>query len=158
IFFFAAPQLRYDHRDVAQQKRLLAKAFAGQGWEVPRLLEAMWHAPDFYFDSVSQVQMDGWSRGRVALVGDAGYCVSPLAGLGTGLALVGGYVLAGELAAAGGEYGTAFARYEQELRGYVREGQKLAKFNATGLIPRSRAQIWMRNLAMQLMAHLPRKA
>jgi 2-polyprenyl-6-methoxyphenol hydroxylase-like FAD-dependent oxidoreductase len=158
IFFFAAPPLSYDYRDAVQQKRLLAEAFAGQGWEVPRLLEAMWSAPDFYFDSVSQVQMDCWSRGRVALVGDAGYCVSPLAGLGTSLALVGAYVLAGELAEAGGDYGMAFARYEQEMRGYVREGQKLAKFNATGLIPRSRLQIWMRNQAMRMIAHLPKKA
>ena len=64
----------------------------------------------------------------------------------------------GELGAAGGEYGTAFARYEQEMRGYVREGQQLAKFKVTGLVPRARTQIWMRNQAMRLMAHLPKKA
>jgi len=158
VLFFASPPLHYDRRDTAQQQKLLAEAFVGVGWEVPRLLEAMWRAPDFYFDSVSQVQMDRWSTGRVALVGDAGYCVSPMAGLGTSLALVGAYVLAGELATADGDYTNAFARYEQAMREYVRQGQQLAKFNAIGLIPRSRLQILLRNQSMRVVAHLPKKA
>jgi 2-polyprenyl-6-methoxyphenol hydroxylase-like FAD-dependent oxidoreductase len=146
IFFFASPPLAYDRHDLRQQKQLLAEAFADEGWEVPHLLEAMWRAPEIYFDSVSQVHLDHWSAGRVALVGDAAYGPSPMAGVGTSLALVGAYVLAGELAAAAGDHTTAFGRYETELRDYVRKGQKLAKGNAIGLIPRSRNQIRMRNL------------
>jgi 2-polyprenyl-6-methoxyphenol hydroxylase-like FAD-dependent oxidoreductase len=155
IFFFASPPLAYDRHDLRQQKQLLAEAFAGEGWEVPHLLEAMWRAPEVYFDSVSQVHLDRWSAGRVALVGDAAYGPSPMAGVGTSLALVGAYVLAGELAAAAGDHTTAFGRYETELRDYVRKGQKLAKGNAIGLIPRSRNQIRMRNLFIRLLPYLP---
>jgi 2-polyprenyl-6-methoxyphenol hydroxylase-like FAD-dependent oxidoreductase len=71
----------------------------GKGWEVPRLLTDLQHAPDFYFDSISQIQMDRWSRGRETLVGDAGYCPGPAVGGGTTVAAVGAYVLAGELKA-----------------------------------------------------------
>ena len=69
---------------------------------MPRLLEMMETAPDFYFDSVSQVKMDRWSEGRSVLLGDAAYCASPLSGMGTGMAVVGAYILAGELAEADG--------------------------------------------------------
>jgi 2-polyprenyl-6-methoxyphenol hydroxylase-like FAD-dependent oxidoreductase len=155
VFFFASPPLAYDRHDLDQQKQLLADAFAGEGWEVPRLLEAMWQAPDFYFDTVSQVHMDRWSTGRVALVGDAAYGPSPMAGVGTSLALVGAYVLAGELAAAAGDHHAAFASYERELRDYVRRGQELANGNAIGLIPRSRHQIRMRNLFIRMLPYMP---
>jgi 2-polyprenyl-6-methoxyphenol hydroxylase-like FAD-dependent oxidoreductase len=155
LFFFAAPPLAYDRHDLDQQKRLLAEAFAGEAWEVPRLLEAMWEAPDFYFDSVSQVQMDRWSAGRLALVGDAAYGPSPMAGVGTSLAMVGAYVLAGELAAAAGDHATAFAGYQAQLRDYVARGQQLAKGNAVGLLPRSRWQMRMRNRFIRMLPYLP---
>jgi 2-polyprenyl-6-methoxyphenol hydroxylase-like FAD-dependent oxidoreductase len=157
LFFFAAPPLTYDRHDLDQQRRLLADAFAGVGWEVPRLLAAMWEAPDFYFDSVGQVHLDHWSAGRVALVGDAAHGPSPMAGVGTSLALVGAYVLAGELAAAGGDHPTGFAGYEAQLRDFVTRGQKLAKGNAVGLLPRSRAQMWLRNQFIRMLPYLPRK-
>jgi 2-polyprenyl-6-methoxyphenol hydroxylase-like FAD-dependent oxidoreductase len=89
------------------------------------------------------------------LVGDAAYCPSPLTGLGTSLALVGAYVLAGELAAADGDQHSAFAQYERELRDYVRKGQRLAKSNAAGLIPRSRTQVWLRNQFIRALPYLP---
>jgi 2-polyprenyl-6-methoxyphenol hydroxylase-like FAD-dependent oxidoreductase len=155
MFFFASEPFPYDRHDIGGQKKILAEAFAGGGWEVPRLLEAMWGASDFYFDTVSQVHMDGWSSGRVVLVGDAGYCPSPMAGVGTSLALVGAYVLAGELKAAGGDHRRAFVRYEEEMREYVEQGQKLAKGNATGLIPRSRLQIRIRNQIIRMLPYLP---
>jgi 2-polyprenyl-6-methoxyphenol hydroxylase-like FAD-dependent oxidoreductase len=156
-FYLVSPP-RDDHRgDVDEQKRFLAEAFAGLGWEVPRLLEAMWQAPDFYFDRIGQVHLDSWSAGRVVLVGDAAYCPSPLAGVGTSLALVGAYVLAGELAAADGDHAVAFARYQAAMAGYVAKGQKLAKGNAPGLIPRSRSQIWLRNQFIRALPHLPGK-
>jgi 2-polyprenyl-6-methoxyphenol hydroxylase-like FAD-dependent oxidoreductase len=155
LFFFASPPLAYDRHDLDQQRQLLADAFVGAGWEVPRLLDAMWRAPDFYFDAVSQVHLDRWSRGRVALVGDAAYGPSPMAGVGTSLALVGAYVLAGELAAAAGDHHAAFAAYEGELREYVRKGQGLAKGNAVGLLPRSPNQIRMRNLFIRMLPYMP---
>jgi 2-polyprenyl-6-methoxyphenol hydroxylase-like FAD-dependent oxidoreductase len=131
--FFVSPPLAYHRRDLDQQRRHVAEAFAGSGWAIPRLLDAMWAAPDFYFDRVAQVQMDRWSAGRVVLAGDAAHNPSPLAGVGTSLALVGAYVLAGELAASPGDHRLAFARYERELRDFVNQGQKLAKANAITL-------------------------
>ncbi len=95
------------------------------GWETQRLLKAMWAAPDFYFDMMSQVKMDSWSNGRVSLVGDAGYAASPLSGQGTSLALVGAYVLAAELKAAGGDHQAGFAAYESKLRYFVEQNQGL---------------------------------
>jgi 2-polyprenyl-6-methoxyphenol hydroxylase-like FAD-dependent oxidoreductase len=95
---------------------VLAKVSEGIAWEVPRLLEMMPSAPDFYFDAAAQICMAHWSQGRVVLVGDAGYCASPLSGQGTSLALIGAYVLAGELAAASGAYQAAFRQYEKEIR------------------------------------------
>jgi len=97
-FFFATLPLQYDRRDITQQKDILRDHFQQEGWEVPRLLELMESAPDFYFDSVSQVKMNRWSSGRSVLLGDAAYCASPLSGMGTGMAVVGAYILAGELA------------------------------------------------------------
>jgi 2-polyprenyl-6-methoxyphenol hydroxylase-like FAD-dependent oxidoreductase len=129
VMGFESAPLDYDHRDVAQQKSILAKGFAGGGWEVPRLLELMWDAPDFYFDSMAQIHMDNWSTGRVSLVGDAGYCASPLSGQGTSLAMVGAYVLAGELAAADGDHVVAFARYQAAMHEFVRANQALATTN-----------------------------
>ncbi|MFI6601954.1 FAD-dependent monooxygenase [Nonomuraea sp. NPDC050536] len=119
---FVARDLAYDRRDRAQQHDLVAQAYAGAGWEVPRLLEAMRSAEEFFFDSSSQVVMDRWSTGRVALLGDAAYCAAPTSGRGTSQALIGAYVLAGELAA-GADHTGAFARYEQVMRPYVERNQ-----------------------------------
>ncbi|MEV0622908.1 FAD-dependent monooxygenase [Nonomuraea sp. NPDC050404] len=119
---FRSDAIDYDHRDLNQQKRLVQEHCAGV-WEGPRLLEAMWSSNDFYFDSMAQVKMERWSKGRVALVGDAGYCASPLSGQGTSLAMVGAYVLAEELGAGGVD---AFERYERRMRPFVAANQALA--------------------------------
>ena len=130
-FGFAAPNVAIDLRDRAQQQRVLADVYRGIGWEVPRLLGMMPDAPDYYFDVAAQIDMAQWSRDRVVLVGDAGYCASPLSGQGTSLALVGAYVLAGELAAAGGAYQAAFQQYEKEMRPFVGLNQALGRKSAS---------------------------
>ncbi|MFE0644178.1 FAD-dependent monooxygenase [Streptomyces sp. NPDC058877] len=128
LLVFSSPEeLPHDHRDSAAQKRLLADAFAGDGWEVPRLLGHAADAADFFFDSISLVEMDRWSKGRVVLLGDAAHCTSPASGQGTGLALIGAYVLAGELARHRDDHATAFARYEQRLRPGVEQNQRMAE-------------------------------
>ena len=157
IFFFASPPVDYDHRDIGQQQELLEAAFAGQGWEIPPLLAAMLDAPGFYFESVSQIRMDTWSAGRVALAGDAGYCPSPLSGQGTSLALVGAYVLAGALQAAGGDHGVAFAAYQRRMRHFVARNQQIAIGNAKRFIPQTRRQIWLQNQAIRTLPYLPGK-
>jgi 2-polyprenyl-6-methoxyphenol hydroxylase-like FAD-dependent oxidoreductase len=138
-FGFVAPT-RVDLRNKAEQQQVLKSVYEGIGWELPRLLEMMPSAPDFYFDAAAQVSMPHWSQGRVSmphwsqgrvvLVGDAGYCASPMSGQGTSLALIGAYVLAGELAAASGAYQTAFDRYEKEMRPFVTHNQALGMKSA----------------------------
>jgi 2-polyprenyl-6-methoxyphenol hydroxylase-like FAD-dependent oxidoreductase len=155
---FRSRPLPAERRDRTAQQELLAGRFAGAGWEVPRLLDAMRTATDFYFDSVGQVHLDAWARGRVVLLGDAGYCPSPLSGLGTSLALVGAYVLVGELAAAGGDHRTAFRRYEERLRPYVAQAQQLPPGGVNGFAPRSAAAIRMRAASMRWMTRWPLRA
>jgi 2-polyprenyl-6-methoxyphenol hydroxylase-like FAD-dependent oxidoreductase len=157
IFFFASEPLDYDHRDPGQQQELLAAAFAGAGWEVPGLLTAMREAPDFYLDSVSQVRMGSWSSGRVTLVGDAGYCPSPLSGQGSSLALVGAYVLASELGAADGDHRDAFARCQQRMQDFVERNQQIANGNAKRFTPTSRRQIWLQNQGIRALPYMPGK-
>jgi 2-polyprenyl-6-methoxyphenol hydroxylase-like FAD-dependent oxidoreductase len=157
IFFFGSEPLDYDYRDRGQQQELLAAAFAGSGWEVPGLLAAMPDAPDFYFDSVSQVRMTSWSAGRVTLVGDAGYCPSPLSGQGSSLALVGAYVLASELRASDGDHRDAFARYQQRMRDFVERNQQIATGNAKRFTPTSQRQIRLQNLGIRALPYMPGK-
>lgn len=155
VFYFGSPDADLDRRDVARQQEVLVERFAGNGWESERLLGAMRHAPDFYFDSVAQVRMDRWTRGRVALVGDAAYAPSSLSGMGTGLALVGAYVLAGELAAAGGDHRVAFARYEDELRAYAEGCRKMGDGVARLMVPGSRLAAGALNRYYKVMPYLP---
>ncbi|WP_433249868.1 FAD-dependent monooxygenase [Streptosporangium sp. CA-135522] len=157
MFLFGTPPLAYDRHDTMQQKKILAQAFDGVGWEAQRLLSAMWDAPDFYFDSVAQVRMDSWSNGRIALLGDAAYSPCLLSGMGSGLAVVGAYVLAGELAAAGGDHRVGFARYEEAMRGYVDGAQKSGEGVSKMIVPQGRLLTAFLNQYMRLMPYLPGK-
>lgn len=136
---FMDTDLRIDYRDTAAQLAELERRMAGDGWVRPQLLEYMRTAPDFYFDEMSQIKMDRWSRGRVALVGDAGYCCSPLSGQGTSVALLGAYILAGELKAASQDgtvdYEAGFANYQREFSDYVKRNQWLVVDNIPGGAP-----------------------
>jgi 2-polyprenyl-6-methoxyphenol hydroxylase-like FAD-dependent oxidoreductase len=156
-FFFAAPggrPVEFDYRDPGQQRKIVADVFADVGWHVPDLLGQLAAADDFYFDSVSQVRLDRWSSGRVALAGDAGYAAGP-GGNGTGTAVVAAYVLAGELAAARGDYRAAYARYEQLLRPYVARGQKQARGGAEFLAPPTAKKIAQRDRFFRMLPYLP---
>jgi 2-polyprenyl-6-methoxyphenol hydroxylase-like FAD-dependent oxidoreductase len=138
-FAFRSGPLAYDHRDVAQHKRLLRDAFAGDtSWRVRELLAVALADPDFYFDALSQVHMESWSTGRIALVGDAAWCASPASGAGAELALVGAYRLAGELAAAGGEHRVAYPRYDRSHRDLVNRKQQIG-LNVRLMIPQTAA-------------------
>lgn len=136
---FMDADLRIDYRDTQAQFAELERRMAGDGWVRPQLLEYMRTAPDFYFDEMAQIKMDRWSRGRVALVGDAGYCCSPLSGQGTSVALLGGYVLAGELKAATTDgvvdHELGFANYHREFNDYVKRNQWLVVDNIPGGAP-----------------------
>lgn len=116
-----------DPAGLPARKALLRRVFADAGWECPRMLDAIDAVDEVYFDRVSQVDMPAWSRGRVALVGDAAASVSLLGGEGTGLAMTGAYVLAGELARAGGDHRHAWPAYERRLRAYIEREQAAAR-------------------------------
>ncbi|MGH3167992.1 MAG: FAD-dependent monooxygenase [Trebonia sp.] len=152
--YFTAKDLRYDPRDTAGQQKIVADRFAGLGWQVPRLMAEMATANDFYFDSTSQIRMDAWSDGRVALIGDAGYAAGP-GGNGTGNAVVAACVLAGELAAARGDHRAAFARYERRLRAYIAGGQKQAAGSQAFLAPPTWQKIRQRNRFFKILPYLP---
>jgi 2-polyprenyl-6-methoxyphenol hydroxylase-like FAD-dependent oxidoreductase len=153
VFLFRSEQLDYHHRDVPRQKDLLRAAFAGMGGEVPRWLERL--DGTFYFDSITQLRLDTWSRGRVALVGDAGFCPGPAVGGSTSLAVVGAYVLAGELAAAGGDPAVGFPAYEAEIGDYVRRSRAFAVGAAKRIVPATARDLWVMRQALRLVAHLP---
>jgi 2-polyprenyl-6-methoxyphenol hydroxylase-like FAD-dependent oxidoreductase len=156
-FFFASEPLSYDRRDVEQQKSILRERFAQEAWEVPRLMELMNQAPDFYFDSVSQIKMDRWSRGRSVLLGDAAYCASPLSGMGTGMAVVGAYILAGELMEADGDHGVAFESYERLMRDFVKRCQEIADGGTDWFVPRTRFRLWLSNQMWRILPYTPWK-
>jgi 2-polyprenyl-6-methoxyphenol hydroxylase-like FAD-dependent oxidoreductase len=120
------------------QVRILRRTFAGAGWETDRVLAALDDAP-FVLDTLGQARLPRWSTGRVALLGDAAYCASPLSGMGTSLALVGAYVLAGALSRA--DPPVAFSRYEQLMRPYVEQAQRLQPGVLSLSYPRTRAAL-----------------
>ena len=126
---FPTPDFDVDHRDIEGQKRLLREQMAGFGWETPRILAHLDDTPDFYLDQVAQVVMDDWHSGRVGLLGDAAFSASPMSGAGTGLALVGAYMLAGELAAADWDPEVGFARYRELMRDYVEANQEIGRMH-----------------------------
>ncbi|MBU6268928.1 MAG: FAD-dependent monooxygenase [Sphingomonadales bacterium] len=110
----------------AGQMALVRDRCGHLGWKVPEFLAAMESSPDFYVGAIAQVKMPGWTRGRVALCGDAGYCPSPFTGQGTSLAFVGAHVLARELARTPDAIAAAFSRYETRMRPFVEKNQAIA--------------------------------
>lgn len=118
--------------------------FSGRGWECDEILATLPAAGDLYADSVSQIRMPAWHRDRLALVGDAAWCPSLLAGQGAAMAMLGAYVLAGELYAAAGDHAAAFAAYQRRLQPLIAAKQKAALGYAGWFAPRGRLGVAMR--------------
>ncbi|WP_033216013.1 FAD-dependent monooxygenase [Kitasatospora phosalacinea] len=154
-FSFRSAPIAHDRRDPAAQQRLLTEKFAGAGWETDRLLAAMADADDFYFEHLGQVRLDGYARGRTALIGDAACCPTPLTGLGTSLALVGAYLLAGELATARGDFTAAYAAYQHRMRPYAAQAQQLPPGGIRGYAPNSAPMIALRAASIRWMTRQP---
>src|SRR4051794_10204873 len=129
MFSFPSPDFDIDYRDVEAQKRLVREQMADFGWLTSGILAHLDDTPDFYLDQVAQVVMDHWHIGRVGLLGDAAFSASPMSGAGTGLALVGAYLLAGELAAADWDPEAGFAGYEERMRSYVDANQEIGRMH-----------------------------
>ncbi|WP_329106314.1 FAD-dependent monooxygenase [Streptomyces sp. NBC_01439] len=144
LFVFASPELAYDRHDPEAHKRLLRRAFAGLPWKVNRLLDSLDTADDLYFDSISRADAPAWSAGRIALLGDAA-CGATIGGMGTGTAVLGAYVLAGELSRSPGDHRAAFTRYESLLRTYAQDRQKGGDRTGRFLAPASKWGLHLRN-------------
>ncbi|MET2831597.1 FAD-dependent monooxygenase [Mesorhizobium shangrilense] len=134
-------------REPAFQRDLTAKAFAGAGWKLPELIASMQVADDLYFDAVQQIRMPAWTKGRIALVGDAAYAPSFLTGQGSSLALVGAYVLACELALHA-DHRDAFAAYNSKLRPFVEMNQATVDQGKVGMIPSTPEQLEQRKASL----------
>ena len=134
-----------------EKREELKRGFAGMGWECPQILEALDRMNHIYYDVVSQIHMERWTRGRVALIGDAAACLSLLAGEGTGMGMLEAYVLAGELTLAGDDYQTAFRQYEQRLQPLIKTKQKNALKFAPSFLPQGRLAILVRNVITRIL-------
>jgi 2-polyprenyl-6-methoxyphenol hydroxylase-like FAD-dependent oxidoreductase len=146
FWFFSENELSYDYRDAEQQRQLVVEQFAGQGWRTTELLEKVQQADISYFDKFCQVRMPSWTKGRVALVGDAGYCASPAAGMGASLAMSGAATLAEALATHDGDFAVAFQAYNQQLRPFIEEVQANALMMLSDyFVPKTEEAIRIRN-------------
>lgn len=121
--------------DIDTQKALVAKRCAHLRGEIPRLIDAMFEAADFYFGALAQIRMESWTKGRITLVGDAAYCPSPFTGQGTSLALIGAFVLAKELTRTPDDYAAAFTRCETRMLPFARQNQDMLDLERQGPIP-----------------------
>lgn len=141
-------------KDVASQKKLFNGIFQDAGWQAPRLIEAMNEADDFYAQPAVQIKTKTWSKGRVVLLGDAGYAPSPLTGVGTTLALIGACVLSGEIARNSHNISKALEAYEATLRPYVEQSQKLPPFVPGIAYPKSAFGIKLSYTLLALLTKL----
>ncbi len=141
--------------DVPAQQALLRDRLRDVGWEVPGILERLPQSRTFYMDRASQIRMPSWSRGRVALVGDAAACPSLLAGQGSALAMAEAYILACALHETRGDHRAAFTAYHDRLATLVLTKQDAAIGLGAAFAPRNRAQLLLRNAIFGLMSIPP---
>lgn len=154
LVFAEDDPLALPQHDALQQKDILARRYAGGGWETDEMLAALATTTDLYFDRVSQIEMPRWSSGRVALIGDACACPSLLAGEGSAMAMAEAYTLAGELSSAGSDHTSAFEAYERRLRPYVERKQKGARGFASSFVPKTARGLWLRNVLINATGQL----
>ncbi|KAI2465530.1 FAD/NAD(P)-binding domain-containing protein [Annulohypoxylon bovei var. microspora] len=127
---------------IEKQKEAFAESYRGAGWETDRLLSGMTSCADFYAHEVGQIRMKQLYKGRVVLLGDAGYCPTPFTGMGTTGCLIGAYVLAGELARHGNDVPRALKAYEEIVRPPINDCQNLPVESLGTFFPSSRLGIW----------------
>jgi 2-polyprenyl-6-methoxyphenol hydroxylase-like FAD-dependent oxidoreductase len=139
--------------DLATQKQTLRRTFSREPWiewaEIEKRLDA---CDDLYFDAVSQITLPSWSRGRCALVGDAAYYPSLMAGEGAAFGMAGAYILARELDHSGGNHARAFAAYEQGFRPFIERKQKSARALARSFAPKTSLGLFVRDQVLRLTA------
>jgi 2-polyprenyl-6-methoxyphenol hydroxylase-like FAD-dependent oxidoreductase len=146
LSFASDEEIPYDRRDEQQQRRIISDQFAGVGWRTPELLEEVRRSKSFYFDKLCQVRMPSWSKGRVALVGDAAYCPSPAAGMGGSIAIDGAAALADAMQDNAFDFERAFRHYNERFRPFIEQIQSDAvRTGLETLVPRTEAALRERN-------------
>ena len=156
LLIFAREQPLAQAPQLGSAKSILRDTFKQDRWiEIPEILQRLETCDDLYFDSVSQIRMPTWSKGRIVLVGDAAYCPSLLAGEGAGFALAGAYLLAGELKHASGDHIAAYRAYEQGFRDFIQRKQQSAVQFATSFTPKTRLGLFVRDLVLRFTAFSP---
>jgi len=149
--FFSEKEIDYDRRKQAEQKRMIREQFEGEDWRTRELLDEMSRCDDFYFDKLCQTRMESWTKGRVALVGDAGYCPSPAAGMGGSMAILGAAALADALQRHPDDLRAAFQEYDESFRPIVEQIQAQAvEFGLAMFLPRSEEAIQGRNMQLSV--------
>lgn len=144
--FFSEQEIPYDYRNEEQQRSIMLNKFKNTGWRAPELLDEVRNSKTFYFDKLCQMKMPWWTKGRVALVGDAGYCASPAAGRGGSLAIDGAAALADAFEKCHGNFEQAFREYNESFRPFIEEVQaNVVDHGLEALVPRTEEAIRKRN-------------
>ncbi|MEU3013903.1 FAD-dependent monooxygenase [Nocardia asteroides] len=146
------PALR---RDVEAQRALLRRTLADAGWRAPAILAAMDSATDFYFDEVARVDVPELSAGRVTLIGDAGYCGSPMTGMGTAMAIVGAYVLAAEIAATPADLAGAQQRYQDKITPFLAKAKEIPGGGMKMMLPNTALMTALAKVNVRIMMSRP---
>lgn len=152
LLIFSKKFVSEEPNDERAQRALLQEVFGNMGWESEAILGELEQAKELYFDRVSQIRMPEWTKGRVALLGDAAACASLLAGEGTGLAMTEAYVLAGELNRASGDHAAAFPAYQKRLHTKLAEKQDSALKTAAFFAPKNWVSLVMRDVLTNMTA------
>ena len=152
IFCFRSEaEIPYSYRDQQEQRNIILRQFSGEGWRTSELLQETARSGNFYFDKMCQIRMPSWTKGRVALVGDAAYCASPAAGMGGSLAIIGATALADAFLKYPKDFKVAFQEYNDSLRPFVEDVQAQAvNFGLEMFVPGSERAIQKRNAQLSL--------
>ena len=142
--------------DRQTQEKFIREEFADAGWQMERLLDGMKEAPDFYFQVIQQIRMSKWSNSRIVCLGDSAFAPTALTGMGTSLAIVGAYTLAGELSKLneGDHPSKALESYESIFRPFVEETQKIPSFIPSVMHPETAWKRWLLQRSMSGIAKI----
>ncbi|MCD9855595.1 FAD-dependent monooxygenase [Epilithonimonas sp. JDS] len=147
IIFTFRPEkeIIYDYRNQEQMKQIVLDHIQGMNWRASEMRDELLNSKSFYFDKFCQIKMPSWTKGRVALVGDAGYCASPAAGMGGSLAIIGATALADAFKKCNGDTKLAFEDYNKDLRPFIEDIHAGAVQMLDKLLPSTQDEIDRRN-------------
>ena len=150
LFVFRSEKQK--HLTTAEEVEILKREFADFASPVPEIIDEAAKKEKLFFDEVTQIRIhDKWYKNRVALIGDAAFCITLLSGQGSSMAMTAAYVLSEQLKKYGDNISQAFESYERELRPMIETMQKKAVKNAATYVPSTEFNLWIRNLFAPLV-------